>query len=381
MARNLKNPLRLAGGTLPNRAEVRSGARIVIFAGILVACFPIAKAKDDSVRLLPIPAPLDTDVSGTSSTAGNGVVDSERPDGNSVRLVAKRAIKKIAPTKSAPVQHSPAIMGALQAHSASLPASAPSGGQWTQPQRGETTTLTDKRPEIVPPVSKQSSENDRDIRATEPAQPAASDETFTTPPKVTYEDGQLTIIAENSRLSEVMTALHAATGADVELPASASGEHIWVRVGPGPARKVLDVLLSGTDLDFVIQGSATDADGIRNVILTARSEATPGTHEMANDAPEDLANRRLVRMNSGATDTPTHDFPVPAAPAAPPDAALQPASPQPLPLGTQSSSDEPVAHPAPPTSMTEGEISQELLSMYQKRKQMQQNPQAAPPAK
>src|SRR5207302_9837391 len=108
--------------------------------------------------------------------------------------------------------------------------------------------------------------------ATAPARPVGAEQKATTPPKVTYLDGQLTIIAENSLLSDILSALHAAMGAEIDLPPSASSERIWVRLGPGPARKVVSELLSGTDLNFVIQGSTTDVDGIQSVLLTPHSE-------------------------------------------------------------------------------------------------------------
>ena len=47
------------------------------------------------------------------------------------------------------------------------------------------------------------------------------------PPKVTYEAGQLTIIAENSKLSDILASLRACMGADIDLPASASGETVY----------------------------------------------------------------------------------------------------------------------------------------------------------
>ena len=95
------------------------------------------------------------------------------------------------------------------------------------------------------------------------------------PPQVSYEAGQLTIVAENSKLSDVLSSLRACMGADIDLPASASGERIWARLGPGPARKVLATLLSATKLDYVIQASDSDPDGIRNVWLTTRTTGSP----------------------------------------------------------------------------------------------------------
>jgi len=72
-------------------------------------------------------------------------------------------------------------------------------------------------------------------------------------PQVIYEAGQLTIVAENSKLSDVMSALRACTGADVVSllvrPVSVSG----LGLGRDPARQILATLLGGTKLDYVIR--------------------------------------------------------------------------------------------------------------------------------
>src|SRR6266481_1806823 len=91
--------------------------------------------------------------------------------------------------------------------------------------------------------------------------------------QVSYEDGQLTIVAENSKLGDILAAVSERMGADIEIPASASDERIWVRLGPGPARRVLAALLGGTDLDYIIQASETDPEGIQSVLLAPRTKA------------------------------------------------------------------------------------------------------------
>src|SRR5260370_458183 len=105
-------------------------------------------------------------------------------------------------------------------------------------------------------------------------------------PVVSYEAGQLTIGAENSTLSDILAALRACMGADIDLPASASNERMWARLGPGPARKILATLLSQTNLDYVIQASDSDVDpdGIQSVMLTPRTDAPAGATAKAKPA-------------------------------------------------------------------------------------------------
>ena len=59
------------------------------------------------------------------------------------------------------------------------------------------------------------------------------------PPQVHYSRGQLTIVAENSTLADILRAVRTQTGADVEVPPNAT-ERVVAHLGPGPARDVLD---------------------------------------------------------------------------------------------------------------------------------------------
>jgi len=65
------------------------------------------------------------------------------------------------------------------------------------------------------------------------------------PPQVTYQGGQLTIQAQNSTLGDILRAVHAKTGASVDIPSNAT-ERVVGRLGPGPAREVLASLLNGS---------------------------------------------------------------------------------------------------------------------------------------
>lgn len=206
--------------------------------------------------------------------------------------------------------------------------------------------------------------------------------------RVSYEDGELTIIAESSLLSDILSEVHARMGADIDLPASASAERIWVRLGPGPARKVLAELLSGTDLNYVIQASDTDEDGIRSVLLTPRSKtpAAPGTSPVQSARN---ASGRIPRVNPNAAEVPAQETAAPevrpeseAASASPPAAStdLQPvaADPQRSVTNLQATTATPITDPGKPLARTSEEMIQQLQSMYLQRKQMQQGQK--PPA-
>jgi hypothetical protein len=197
------------------------------------------------------------------------------------------------------------------------------------------------------------------------------------PPQVTYDDGQLTIIAENVPLSVVFDALRRVTGASIEMPPGAADQLIWVRSGPGPARRVLRDLLDGTDLDYVIQASETDIDGVRSVLLTARSKG--GDSGDAGSSPVHSLNRRMQPGSVPPADTSDTDIAPPVENVASsgepaPTASIDPASAssgqlsqtnvQPSSLGSQPS----------PTGSPEGgseQMIQQLQTLYQQRRQMQ----------
>ena len=205
-------------------------------------------------------------------------------------------------------------------------------------------------------------------------------------PIATYDEGQLTIVAENVPLSDVMNALHTIMGTEIDIPTGASDERIWARLGPGPARKVLSDLLSNTDLDYVIQGSSKDVAGIQSVILTVRTEATPGKPGAPPEATQRVGDRRprAAIKSEAPEELGQQDVAVPQEPAAaveptPPPTSVTPTPSTTAPLEPQSATagerapvDNSIIHPAPPAALTADQIAQQLSNMYQQRKQMQQ---------
>ena len=79
------------------------------------------------------------------------------------------------------------------------------------------------------------------------------------PPQVHYSRGQLTIVAENSTLADILAAVRSQTGAQVDVPPSAT-ERVVAHLGPGPTRDVLTALLNGTHFNYVMIGSPAHPD-------------------------------------------------------------------------------------------------------------------------
>jgi hypothetical protein len=277
-------------------------------------------------------------------------------------------------------------------------------------QKPATQTSSNRNAQGVPPTvlaARASKPMQQEAMPQQAPSPVTQEQAPASPPQVTYEAGQLTIVAENSKLSDVMSALRACTGADVDLPAGSSSERIWARLGPGPARQILATLLGGTKLDYVIQASETDPDGIKNVWLTRRTEssavavARPVT-PAARPLPPRLsdAERRVPVPNRSAAEdrapddtvTPDAAGPTDAAPAAP---QSQPTPTDAAPAGATPAAGSPPPQPAPaadaaasadsqgssatkPPTDTSGQMIQTLQNMYEQRKQMQlaRTPQA-----
>ena len=212
--------------------------------------------------------------------------------------------------------------------------------------------------------------------APQPPPHPAAEQQLIQPPDVTYQDGQLTIIAENSLLSEVMKALRAALGGDVDFPAGVADQHIWVHLGPGPARRVLRDLLDGTEFNYVIQASEDDPDGIRSVLLTARSKST-GAEKAGS--PERSAIRRMPGTGSD-TQSGTDSENPPPEPVASVDPPPAPAPAPPANGASANASSASLQNTLPnsgssalrPSSATDpNQQIQMLQSMYDQRRQLQ----------
>ena len=105
-----------------------------------------------------------------------------------------------------------------------------------------------------------------------------------TAPRVTYQNGLLTIDATNSTLSQVLHSVQAQTGASVEMPASAANERVMMQLGPGRPRDVLNTLLNGSKFNYIILGMTENPGGVQKVILTTRLNA-PTVNTAQNNGP------------------------------------------------------------------------------------------------
>ena len=104
---------------------------------------------------------------------------------------------------------------------------------------------------------------------TGPVQQIPLDSIAPVAPQVNYQNGQLTIVAPNSTLGDILRAVRKQTGAEIEVPDAK--ERVVTHLGPGPARDVVAELLNGSRFNYVLLGSPADATLLTKVVLVAKS--------------------------------------------------------------------------------------------------------------
>lgn len=171
-------------------------------------------------------------------------------------------------------------------------------------------------------------------------------------PQVIYKDGQLTIVAANSTLGDILRGVRKHTSADIEIPPTAS-ERVVTRLGPGPAREVMAELLNGSHFNYILLGSPDDANLLVRVVLVPKS---------SDAAPEPKAGEKAAATPPPAiADAPD----APDADATADDAAEDDSSDQTPAVEAEQ------ATPADPQVKTPQQMLQE---MQQRQLQMQQQP-------
>jgi hypothetical protein len=91
------------------------------------------------------------------------------------------------------------------------------------------------------------------------------------PPRVTFRNGQLTVLAENSTLPDILTAIHQRTGAALELPSALGTERVAAKLGPASTGEVLADLLNGSRFDYIVLNRLEDPSSPERIILRVKS--------------------------------------------------------------------------------------------------------------
>ena len=183
-------------------------------------------------------------------------------------------------------------------------------------------------------------------------------------PQVSYQNGQLSIVAPNSTLGDILRAVRKQTAAEMDIPTNAT-ERVATHLGPGPAREVMAELLNGSRFNYVLLGSQSDANLLTRVVLVAKSGSDtpgpnpqpgqPGLNQPPNTTlPQDAVNVQAEPEQQDAADETAEEN------------------------QDQANEVEQPAPPEPPGIKTPQQLLQEM-QQRQLQMQQQQQPQGQPP--
>jgi hypothetical protein len=152
--------------------------------------------------------------------------------------------------------------------------------------------------------------------------------------KVSYNQGQLLVIADNSSLNQILRQISRLTG--MTITGGVADQRVFGQYGPAPPAQILGDLLEGTGSNMLLRETAAAAPA--ELILTAREGGVTPPNPNAPGFDDD----------SSSNDAPSNDAPV----APPPDQNLPGQRSQRLPYNTL-----PDAPSGAPTAATPGQIS------------------------
>lgn len=223
-----------------------------------------------------------------------------------------------------------------------------------KPKKSKKTTKAQK-PQLAPLPS----------GPTGPVQQIPLDSMAPVAPQVSYQNAQLTIVAPNSTLGDILRAVRKQTGAEIEIPPAT--DRVVTHLGPGPAREVMAELLNGSRFNYVLLGSPADNSVLTRIVLVAKvttPEANPNPAQMAQQQQPGMVQRS---GNPGAG--PEQE---PNGMPSPDDAAEDAAADQAAAEAEQ---------PATPPDQNAVKTPQQMLQeMQQRQLQMQQQQMGQPPA-
>lgn len=140
-------------------------------------------------------------------------------------------------------------------------------------------------------------------------------------PRISLQNGELTVVAENAGLAEVLSGIRTVTGIKME-GLTGGADRVTAKIGPAPVRDVLLSLLEGSKYDFAILGSETDPLKIERLILSTRVAAGPAS---PNPQPQQIQQPPDPAAAATSDDDDNEGF-APAAAQPPANPAAQPAN-------------------------------------------------------
>ena len=147
------------------------------------------------------------------------------------------------------------------------------------------------------------------------------------PPSISFANGELAIVANNSSLADIVTGIERATGVRVE-GTRPDSERVFGQFGPGSPRDVLNSLFDGSHYDFILVGSLENPADVRTIILSPHGTAPAAGVSTANSQPyqapqsnEDQEETEQAPVYRGGEGQPVQN--VPSEQATPPSSGQQ----------------------------------------------------------
>lgn len=109
------------------------------------------------------------------------------------------------------------------------------------------------------------------------------------PPNINYANGELTVVANNASLADIVGGIERATGARVE-GTRPDSERVFGQFGPGSPRDVLNSLFEGSRYDFILVGSLENPADVRTIILSPHGTAPAAGVNAASNQPNRESN-------------------------------------------------------------------------------------------
>jgi hypothetical protein len=113
---------------------------------------------------------------------------------------------------------------------------------------------------------------------------------------VTYQNGQLTIEANNASLIDVLREVCKQIGAELDSQIVAD-ERVFNVLGPGPTREVLGALLGNSHFNYAMAESPNDPNALASVVVFPKTKGS--TQQGTGDSG---AQNRGTQAQAGSTD-------------------------------------------------------------------------------
>jgi hypothetical protein len=171
-----------------------------------------------------------------------------------------------------------------------LACSSPSFGQTANPCHMDSTgfCLADETPNPPSWVPATATNSPAESSST-PQEKVATAETPAIKPRLEIElrNGLIRVVAEHVPLRDVLKAISASTGAEVQFPMGALQEQIFVHSGLETPQDVVRELLKGSHFNYVILSSNSEPGGLMRLILTKAVTGSNGNFPAANTISTD----------------------------------------------------------------------------------------------